>query len=69
MGILTLEFNFYEVRIKYVNYFRRDGKFGFKDNIPNITKPMVYGVHDWTFITKEHLYIALLKWTIISKLK
>jgi hypothetical protein len=45
MGILTLEFNFYEVRIKCVNYFRKDGKFGFKDNIPNIIKPMVYGVH------------------------
>ncbi len=59
MGILALEFNCYEVRIKCVNYLRRDGKFGFKDNIPNITKPMVYGVHDWTFIPKEHLYIAL----------
>jgi len=56
---LALEFNFYEVRIKYVNYLRRGGKFGFKDNIPNITKPMVYGVYDWTFIPKEHLYIAL----------
>jgi hypothetical protein len=59
MGIfLTFEFNFYEVRIKYVNYLRKDGKFGFKDNIFNITKPMMYGVHDWTFIPKEHLYVA-----------
>jgi hypothetical protein len=59
MGILALEFNFYKVKIKYVNYLRSDGKFEFKNNIHNITKPMVYGVHDWTFIPKVHLYIAL----------
>jgi len=55
-GNLTLEFNFYKVRIKYVNYLRRHGKFGFKDNIPTLQNQwcMVYMIGH---LSQKNIYI------------